>query len=124
MAGTIEVTIQTDTNHGAHKDNWAPGRHTIVQSNQGLYEAILTVAQASETTITPDGITTLGRMEVYNLDTTNYVDIGPDSAGSMVPFARAKPNGEPASLRLVPGITIKAQANGADCRVAVRIFED
>lgn len=63
-----------------------------------------------------------GYVYLENLDSTNYVDYGPDSGG-MVTMGRLLA-GECAVLRLAPsGVTLKAQANTADVKLLVRCLE-
>ena len=53
---------------------------------------------------------------IKNTDPTNYVEIGPDSAGTLIPLIRLLA-GESCCLPVKPSITIKAQANTATCVV-------
>ncbi|MES2788123.1 MAG: hypothetical protein V4719_00780 [Planctomycetota bacterium] len=57
-----------------------------------------------------------------NLDATNYVDIGPESAGAMVSLIRLKP-GEACLLPLKPGVVLRAQANTAAIKLKKLILE-
>jgi hypothetical protein len=67
-------------------------------------------------------VSTLGWLYLENLDDTNFVEYGPDSTG-MVAFGKLEA-GECAILRLKPGITVKAKADTAECKVLVRCLED
>lgn len=62
------------------------------------------------------GLTAARYIALRNLDTTNYVDIGPDNTGTMVGLIRLLA-GESCMLPLKPSTTIKAQANTATCSV-------
>lgn len=64
---------------------------------------------------------TPGIAVVVNLDPTNYVTWGPTSSGAMVAAGRLMP-GEPNVLRLDPGITLRMQADTADCLVQVEVL--
>jgi len=77
----------------------------------------------SEEVIALGDITTEGWCIIQNLDTTNYVDWGPTSGGSMVQVGRLEA-GEFACLRLYPGLTLRMQANTSACKVEINVFED
>ena len=71
-----------------------------------------------------DNITTYGICYLWNLDTTNYVQVGPDNAGAIVPVARLNPNDIPHIFRLEPGITLRAKAHTGNCKVLVAVLND
>lgn len=76
----------------------------------------------SEETVNFGDIVYTGFLYLENLDDTNYIEFGPDSTG-MVTIGRILP-GEFAVLRLPPtGVTVKAQANTADCKMRVVCIE-
>lgn len=66
----------------------------------------------SDTVVDLSAITTLGRLFVQNVDAAHYVELGPTSAGAIVPLIKLKP-GEFAWLRLSTGITLRSRANTA-----------
>ena len=59
---------------------------------------------------------------IENLDTTNYVDIGPDSTG-MVEMIRVEA-GKVAIVFLYPNVTLVAKANTAAVQLLVRAFNN
>lgn len=77
----------------------------------------------SDEAISLGDITTPGWAFIQNLDGTNYVDIGPDSTGAIVPIIRLEP-GEFALLRLTPTVSLRGQANTAACDVMIQVMED
>ncbi|SFH96726.1 hypothetical protein [Planctomicrobium piriforme] len=122
MAGTYSITILSTISHGNLNDRWDQNRKEIVQNAIGLHEPMQSIG-TSEEVIGFGDLGTVGRCEIINLDGTNYVDIGPESGGAMVPMVRLKP-GECHAFRLKPGITLRGQANTAACKVQFRFYED
>lgn len=119
-----EIRIQTSfrVENGNYKDDFRPGQILVDQSNPGRGGHVQSIG-TSEEDIDVGDVATLGWMVLRNIDTTNYVTYGPKSGGVMVPFGRIEA-GEPATLRLEPGITIRAQADTAAVKLDVRIYED
>lgn len=79
------------------------------------------VGTSEEDIAIPD-VATLGWCWMKNLDTTNYIKWGPKSGGAMVELGRLMP-GKTALLQLAPGITLRAIANGAECKLQIHVFE-
>lgn len=88
---------------------------------KGMFNKIFAVP-TSDTALTIGDITTLGYAFFKNLDTTNYIKIGPTSGGAIIPMLRLKA-GQSGILPLEPGITVRAQANTATVRLQVKVFE-
>lgn len=123
MAGTITITGKISLVNGELTETIRPaGTDTITQTTQGLHATVWNVGTSEESMPVGD-VGTLGRFYMKNLDSTNYVDIGPDSGGSMVGCVRLKP-GEEHWFRSKPGVTWKGQANTAACKVQIKICED
>lgn len=122
MAGTYRITIQTSLSNGNHKEEFKPGQTDIVQSAVGSHSPTQIIGTSQEDLSFGD-IATVGRCEAINLDSTNYVDIGPKSGGTMVPAVRLMP-GEPHAFRISPGQTWAGQANSASCKVQLRFYEN
>lgn len=93
----------------------------IEQLGELRYADTKTIA-TSPTTLDFGSIATEGILVVENKDTTNYVDIGPDASGTMVPFGRILA-GEGYVIRLCPGLTGKMQANTASVLVDLWLLE-
>ena len=68
-------------------------------------------------------IATEGVGVIKNLDTTNFVEVGPESGGVIVPLLKFKP-GEGFPLRLSPGQVYRARADTGVCKLLVHILED
>lgn len=123
MSGTITKTGKVQLVNGSQKTTLRePGTKTITQTGQGVHATTWNVGTSEEAMPTGE-ISTLGRFYLTNLDTTNYVDIGVDSGGSMVGCIRLMP-GEEHEFRSKPGATWKGQAHTAACKVDIKICED
>ena len=122
MANEITVNINATCVNGYHRTPFQPSTKQITQTAVGEYSATWTVGTSEEDMSTGD-ITTMGLLGLLNTDTTNYVQIGPKSGGAMVPAMRLKP-GEPNFIRCEPGVTWRAIANTAACKVKVWLLEN
>jgi len=122
MANEITLNVAFQTIKGNHKEVFAPGQKSYDQSTQGAHAPVVSVG-TSEEDLSVGDIGTLGWLVLHNLDTTNYVQWGPKSGGSMVAIGRIKA-GEIAVLRLEPGITLRWVANTAACKVKVLLLEN
>ena len=82
------------------------------------------VIGTSEEAISIGGdISTLGLATFTNMDSANYVVVGPDSGGSMVGAIRLKA-GESFTVRLNPGTSYRAQANGSPVDLDITVYND
>jgi hypothetical protein len=122
MADEIKLTLDVRLENGNFKDAFQPGQIKIDQAAAGGHRPVAIIGTTEEVIATGD-VSTLGWLIMRNLDNTNYITWGPESAGAMVPIGRLKP-GEWAACRLEPGVTIRAQANTAACKLDQRIYED
>jgi hypothetical protein len=122
MANELSVNIRAQLAKDNLKESFAPGNKRIDVDTVGAHGTVVTVGQAAEEDMPVGDVTTLGWLCLENLDDTNYVTWGPKS-GTMVPLGRLEP-GEPASLRLEPGITLTWQADTADVQVKMLLIED
>lgn len=122
MAGTLQINLSANLTHGTLRESFNPGGQTITQTTAGQDSGIQVVGTSEESVAATD-VSTLGWAFFQNLDATNYIEIGPDSGGTMVGFIRLEP-GEACALRLKPGITVKAQANTAAVKLKYLILED
>jgi len=123
MANEITLRIRMQLSNGNLKEDANPGNLSVDQTTQGSNGGVLIIGQAAEETISFTDITSEGYLYLRNLDGTNYIKYGPDSGGSMVDFGKLKA-GECAVLRLYPGLTLKAQADTADCKLQYLLLDD
>lgn len=122
MANELTVSIRTRLANGSLNDRPPNNTFQVDQANAGIFRDVQSVT-TSDTAVPTGNIATLGWAKFKNLDDTNYVNIGPDSGGSIVDMIRLEP-GEECTFRIEPGITLRWQANTAACEVDFTIYED
>lgn len=94
---------------------------TADQTTAGALQNKQTIATGGST-ISFSGLTAARWVCIQNTDAANYVDIGPDSGGSLVGMIRLKA-GECCILPLKPSTTIKAIANTSAVVIALLALE-
>lgn len=78
MAGTIGITLSAQySNAGDISAITAPNVSVAVTGQPRLGVSTVTLA-TSDTSLAIGTITTLGYVYFYNLDPTNYIEVGPD----------------------------------------------
>ncbi len=123
MSAEIKVRIYISVDNGFLHWTSNPGQIDIDQteaSRGGHCQIIGTSAEM----IQFGDVVALGVAIFRNLDTTNYLDIGPydtGSAGTLIPCIRLKP-GEEWVIRITPATTWGAIANTAACKLDVNVF--
>ena len=122
MADEIQPTFGLKVANGSFVTRINTFTLQIDQASLGAHMPIVNVGTAEEDLATGD-VANLGCIYVRNLDTANFVTIGPKSGGIMVPFLKLKP-GEWCWLRLSPGVVWRWQADTATVKCQVMLFED
>ena len=122
MSNEITVNASLSVRNAAHIESYEPSAKRVTQAAIGGHGPIIDVG-TSEEDFSAGDVTTLGWVFFHNLDTANYVRIGPKSGGAMVPLIRLRA-GEFAVLRLEPGITLRAQANTAAVKLKMLLLQD
>lgn len=122
MANEIKVTAKLVITNGNLSKTFNVNSRNRDQTTLGAHNPVIIVG-TSEEVISAGDVATLGYVAFQNLDSTNYVDIGPESGGAMVPLIRLEA-GDAAILRLKPGITIRAQANTASVKLEMLLLND
>lgn len=123
MANEITVSSRLKVSNGNLAIDMNPGSLQFDQTARRAFAAVQDIGTSAEAVVTGD-ISTLGWAWFRNLDDTNYVEVGPDSGGSLVGFCKLKASEVAGPFRLKPGITIKAQANTATVKLQVVVFDD
>lgn len=121
MANEITLTVTAQLSNSYLKDSYTPGSEQITQTTKGAAAGVWIVG-TSEEDLSLGDVTTPGRVFLKNLDTTNYVKIGPKSGGAMVEAIRLSP-GESHTFKSAPGATWRAIADTASCRVLYKVWE-
>lgn len=127
MANEITVTPNLKLANGNLTDTLNPGAISFNQNTQKMFKDTIALTAATDTSLTAliTGVTTYGWVYVWNLDTTNYVQLGPDNAGAIVPMVRLAKKGEPPAIfRMEPGITLRAKANTGNCVILIGVLND
>ncbi len=123
MANEISLLISASVANGNFTDTFKPPSVKIDQSTDGRGGNTQTIG-TSEEVIDFGGIVSEGMIFLRNLDDTNFVTYGPESAAAMVGGCKIKPGGEPAAFRLTPGSVWRAQADTAPVKLDVTVWED
>ena len=121
MANEITASVNVTVVNGSFRQAFQPATKQITQSAIGGHITVWNVGTSEEDLSTGD-VSTLGVIGLLNTDTTNYVQMGKKVAGVMEASMRLKP-GEPNFIRSEPGITWRAKADTAACKVLVWIME-
>lgn len=86
------------------------------QTTPGTSQPTQLIGTSEEDIVLTD-ITTPGWVEIWNLDSTNYCQLGPKSAGAMVPFCRVLPGKPAGPFYMDDSVTLRAIANTAAVRL-------
>lgn len=124
MANEIQSTCSLRVTNGSLKSNLMPGTVNIAQAiAKGPTPGTVNVGTSAEV-ISFAELTTLGVIQITNLDGTNYIEFGPDDGASDIQPAIRIEAGECWQFRLVPGVTYYAKADTAACNVQFMAFND
>lgn len=128
MAGEITVNIAGTISIGTAPYNVSgeafPTQQLSFDSSTSLSDKVIrscTTSDVSLTALLPNTDNIEGLMYMKNLDNTNYIVIGPDSGGAIIPFARINP-GRAMIVPLYPTVTLRIQANTASVKAEFRVF--
>ncbi len=128
MAGEIQLNtflqIQNPATGGGFVGSEAQRQQSITQNAQGGYSTIATIpTTAAGTALSTGSISTLGIVHFHNLDSTNFVEVGTNSANTFFPFGRLNA-GEEFPFRFAQGIVPFARANTASVKLYYRLLEN
>lgn len=122
MAGTVKYTLIIDVSNGGYADSKNTTNASFEQTNIGAASGVRDIGTIEEVVDFGD-VGTEGWCYMKNLDGTNFIEWGPESAGSMAAIGKLEP-GEEAWFRLKPGVVLRAKADTAACLLDARIYED
>lgn len=121
MANEVKVTMNVALANGLAKHTFSPGQVAVNQSASGFYDTVASIGTSEETHGPNFGdVGTEYLCAVYNLDATNYVQLG-FSTG--VYGMRLRPSSFPCIFQLEPGATLYLKANVAACKVRIIVYE-
>jgi len=122
MSNELKLNVSVRAEKGSWKFERSLGQLQVDMANAGEGGYTQNIGTSEEVIGGLSDVTTFGWALFRNLDATQYVEIGPESGGSMVSFAKLLA-GEFALLPLTPGITIRAQANTSAVGLEVHVLE-
>ena len=121
MADEVTLNLRMQLANGSLAVDFNPGRLTSDQTTQGYFDGVRSIAM-SETSVALSGITTPRQCVLYNLDATNYVEVGTTTADYPI---RLEAGGLPNFLTLNDSkTTLYLKANTAACNVRILVLED
>ena len=123
MAGSITSTITLAVENGSYNPPTISQTQTQTQTGQGIISSIQEIGTSAEAIAYGD-LSSCGVAFFKNLDTTNYVQLGPDSSGTQVTMLRIGPGEWSGPMSLEPGTTLKATANTGACKLWFQICQE
>ncbi len=125
MANEISVQISSKLANIKLADQFQPGSLTFDQTTLGSHSPTVSVTTGEEIVSFGD-IGTKGWVFGRNLDSANYIVMGPssNSTGAMHPFLRVEA-GEPFAFRIEPTIsTWKWHSSTGTVKIQLHLWED
>ena len=125
-----EITIQLTTalanpstvTAGGLKDRFESGAIKANQTTAGMFMAVVATSTA-EAAFPSSGLGTNGYMVLQNLDSTNDIDWGPASGGSMVAAGTLKAGGPPQMIYCKSTASFRHKAAAGTPKLLIRIYE-
>lgn len=112
------------THNKTPKIPFNPGQIQSEQAGTGVFAQTVSVGTTAETLTFAD-ITTPLLVVLWNLDATNFVEIGVDDTGTQKIFGKLRPSASfPAILPWSPGKLLSLKADTATCKVYVCCYEE
>jgi len=125
MANEISVGISLRVTNIKYKDTFQPGNLTFTQATLGGHSPVVSVTTGEEILAFGD-IGTKGWVAGRNLDSANYIVMGPasNSTGAMHALLRVEA-GEPFCFRFEPTVSVvKWHSNTGTVKVQLHLQED
>jgi hypothetical protein len=118
MANEISVLFDMALRNGNVENNFSPGLVQVTQSSAKMLDKTVTVGTTEEAIDLGD-ISGAPLIALFNLDTTNYVEVGLTGSYPM----RLVVNDPPTFFRYNGSSTIYLKANTAACEVRVVAYD-
>lgn len=128
MANEITVNVTTSLQNpststtGGLRDTFASGAMRQSQSTAGCFTATVATS-TSEAAFPSSGLGTNGLMVLQNLDSTNDIDWGPSSGGTMITAGTLKAGGPPQMIYCKSTATFRHKAAAGTPKLLIRIYE-
>jgi hypothetical protein len=121
MANEIKINQSIRLVKSALKHEFTPPQLSLTMTGSLVYDVVQNVGTSEETAGPAFGdIGTEGLCVVYNLDSTNYVQVG---FSTTVYGMRLYGGSAPAMFFIEPGATLYLKANTAACNVRIILYE-
>ena len=121
MSDEIKILQSVRLTKSTLKHEFTPPQLSLTMTGSLVYDVTLIVGTIEETSGPTFGdIGTEGLCVIYNLDQTNYVQVG---FATTVYGMRLYGAGAPAMFFLEPNATLYLKANTASCNVRVIVYE-
>lgn len=121
MAASLVLTIGISHSNDGLVQNEPSFSKTRTPSSKSGRRNVQVIGFAADEVIDVTDVTTPKECYLKNLDATNYVDIGPTTAGAMLGMVRLLA-GEQCVFPILPGTVIRAQANTAAVNLLVNVY--
>lgn len=121
MSNEVTLNVIGSLLNGQVRDTFNTGAIACNQNNAGRFGNVQTIA-TSDTALVFGGLAQPGFVKLRNLDPTNYIQLGPDYSG-MQAGIRLLPQGPEILIYLEPGVTWKAKAHTAACKLDVEAWD-
>lgn len=128
ISGAFQIQVANGGYNATRQYNFNTDQSAVARGATGIIQNIPTTAGGTAIAF-PTTVATRGFAWFINLDTTNYVTIGVQVAGTFYPLIRLKGNAtaskrEAAFLRLEPGVTVYALANTGAVDIEFGVLND
>ena len=120
MADEIKVYHRLSVINGTINHQFATDQLSLTQSAKGIYDAVHDIGTSEESISAFADISSEGICVIYNIDATNYVQVG---FSTTVYGMRLKGAHAPATFNCEPGVTLYLRANTAACKVRLIVYE-
>jgi len=121
MANEITTSFSLALIKGAHVERIEVQQVRFDQVAVGGHKPVVDVG-TSEEVLSFGDVATPQLWFVQNLDSENFVTLGPETGGAMVPLVRLQP-GKYAFVPLAPGVVLRAQADTAAVKLLMLVTE-
>lgn len=122
MANQVNVTFTASVLNGALNDNFPQVNDLFAQTTQGKFSSSPTIA-ITDTTLAIT-LANPGLVALKNLDETNFISWGPDSAGTRVPLGKLLPGRTSHIYLESASVVLKAIADTAPCKLEIWAIEE
>ena len=114
MANELKVSAMLQLNNAGQITQQSVSGYFSPSAKVPIAKPVTIATTAGGQALDFTGLTAARFIILKNTDMTNWVEVGPDDGGTILPLARLQP-GDPMILPLRPSTTIRAIANTSAC---------